>query len=294
MDYVFIWAGLAIGLAGLWVAIWQWILVFKSMEMIWKNPSMSTYYLTVSILWIALVESSAIYWLIIAFRILWLEWLESFTAIWAWLSVGLAWLWVGIWEWKMVWNALEAMNTDPENKNKIMTFMVLFLALIESAAIYGLVIAFQILDSGAWILAIWAGLAIWLAWLWVWIWEWTLSQKAMIVIWRDPKNRSFYLTVTILWIALVESAAIYWLVIAFQILWSELSNLMLTIWAWLAIGLTALWAWIWEWNLVWWSLMAMDRNPANKNKTLAFMVLFLALIEVIAIYWLIISLKIFG
>ena len=294
MDYTFIGAGLAIGFAWLWVAIWQWILVFKSMEMIGKNPSMSTYYLTVSILWIALVESSAIYWLIVAFRILWIDWLDSFAAIWAWLWVGLAWLWVWIWEWKAVWSALEAMNKDPDNKNKIMTFMVLFIALVESAAIYGLVVSFKILDWGSWLMAIWAGLAIWLAWLWVGIWEWTVSEKAMLVIWRTPKNRSFYLTVTILWIALVESAAIYGLVIAFQILWSEISNWMIAIWAWLAIGLTGLWAWFWEWNLVWGSLMSMDRNPSNRNKTLAFMVLFLALIEVIAIYGLIIALKVLG
>jgi F0F1-type ATP synthase membrane subunit c/vacuolar-type H+-ATPase subunit K len=39
------------------------------------------------------------------------------------------------------------MNKEPENKNKIMTYMILFLALIESAAIYGLVVGFQILSD---------------------------------------------------------------------------------------------------------------------------------------------------
>jgi F0F1-type ATP synthase membrane subunit c/vacuolar-type H+-ATPase subunit K len=41
---------------------------------------------------------------------------------------------------------MQAMNVNPENKNKIMTFMILFLALIESAAIYGLVMAIQMLN----------------------------------------------------------------------------------------------------------------------------------------------------
>jgi F0F1-type ATP synthase membrane subunit c/vacuolar-type H+-ATPase subunit K len=39
------------------------------------------------------------------------------------------------------------MNTNPDNKNKIMTYMILFIALVESAAIYGLIISFQMLDS---------------------------------------------------------------------------------------------------------------------------------------------------
>jgi F0F1-type ATP synthase membrane subunit c/vacuolar-type H+-ATPase subunit K len=37
------------------------------------------------------------------------------------------------------------MNRNPENKGKIMAFMVLFLALIEVIAIYGLIVAFKIL-----------------------------------------------------------------------------------------------------------------------------------------------------
>ena len=46
----------------------------------------------------------------------------------------------------MVSGALSAMNKDPDNKQRILSFMVLFLALIESAAIYGLVIGFQMLS----------------------------------------------------------------------------------------------------------------------------------------------------
>jgi F0F1-type ATP synthase membrane subunit c/vacuolar-type H+-ATPase subunit K len=47
----------------------------------------------------------------------------------------------------MISGAFDAMNKEPENKNKIMTYMILFLALIESAAIYGLVVGFQILSD---------------------------------------------------------------------------------------------------------------------------------------------------
>jgi F0F1-type ATP synthase membrane subunit c/vacuolar-type H+-ATPase subunit K len=47
----------------------------------------------------------------------------------------------------MVSGALQAMKQDPESKRKIMTYMILFLALIESAAIYALVVSFQLLDN---------------------------------------------------------------------------------------------------------------------------------------------------
>lgn len=291
-----LWAGFAIGFAWLWVAIWQWILIYKSLEMMGRNPKMNTFFLTVTILWIALVESAAIYWLIVAFQILGKEWLDGLTAIWIWLSVWLAWLWVWIWEWLLVWASIDAMNTNPDNKNKLMTFMILFLALVESAAIYGLVISFQMLGSETitWYQAIWAWLAVWLAWLWVWVWEWMLAQKAMYYIWKNFEMSGFLLTVTILWIALVESAAIYGLVVAFSIIWNEALEWLKAIWAWSAIGLAWLWAWVWEWILVWGAMDAMNRNPKNKNKTLVFMVLFLALVEVIAIYGLIIAFSILG
>ena len=43
--------------------------------------------------------------------------------------------------------ALRAMRYDPKNKSKIMTYMILCIALVESAAIYGLIVAFQLVDS---------------------------------------------------------------------------------------------------------------------------------------------------
>jgi len=41
------------------------------------------------------------------------------------------------------------MNNAPEAKGKIMAFMVLFVALIEVIAIYGLIVSFQILNNPA-------------------------------------------------------------------------------------------------------------------------------------------------
>jgi len=146
-ELVYLWAGLAIALAWVWVAIWQSTLTHTSMIVMGKNPQLSTFFLTVTILWVALVESAAIYWLVVAFSILWKEGLSWLAAIWAWLSIWITGFWAWYWEGKLISGAMEAMNRNPENKGKVMAFMVLFVALIEVIAIYGLIIAFKIIGS---------------------------------------------------------------------------------------------------------------------------------------------------
>lgn len=294
MDLLnYVWPWLAVWLAWVWVAIWQWILAKKAMEVIWKTPSMATFYLTVTILWIALVESAVIYWLVVAFQLLWTEWLGLYSSIWAWLAIWLAWFWAWWWEGQLIAWALTAMNRNPEIKWKIMTFMVLFVALVEVTAIYGLIVSFQIIEKWWDILnSIWAWLAIWLAWVWVAIGRWFMAEESLEVMWKNPKMINFFLTVSILWVALIESAAIYALIVSFQILGAEWLSYFASIWAWLAIWLTWLWAWVWEWILIRGAIWWMNNSPENKWKIMAFMVLFVALIEVVAIYWLIISFKI--
>jgi F-type H+-transporting ATPase subunit c len=281
-------------LAGLWVWIWEGILANKSMEMIWEDYKNAGYYMTISILWIALVESAAIYGLIIWVQLLTTNFIDPIAAIWVGLAIWLAWLWVWIWEGKMVWKAIQAMHVNPSHRKKILTFMILFIALIESVAIYGLVVATQILQTPeiSWIIAIGAWLAVGLSALWVWIWEWTLSEYSMDVIWKKSSLQGLFLTTTILWIALVESAAIYGLVISFQILWISPEIALSGLAAWLAIWLAALWAWIGEGMLVAGTFCSIYRNPTMKSRDLAFMVLFLALIEVLAIYGLIVAFQI--
>ena len=61
---------LAVGLAGLGVAIGEGILAEKAMEMMGKREKMISFFLTVTILGIALVESAAIYGLVVAFDVL--------------------------------------------------------------------------------------------------------------------------------------------------------------------------------------------------------------------------------
>ena len=144
---LFIWAWLAIGLAGLWVGIWEWLIAQKSLKIMWMNPELSWSFLVLTILGIALTESAAIYWLIIALQIMWLDpaTASSWAVIWAGLAVWAAWFGSWVWEWFLVSGAMDAILRNPEMKWKIMTYMILFLALVESSAIYWLVVALSLL-----------------------------------------------------------------------------------------------------------------------------------------------------
>lgn len=147
MEQFILGAGLAIGLAWLWVGIGEWLVAKKALEVMWKNPNMTNYFLVLTILWIALVESAAIYGLIIAFQIMGLDpaSVQAWVPIAAGCAIGFAWLGAGIGEWLLVSWAMDATLRNPAMKTKIMTFMILFLALVESVAIYWLIIAFQLL-----------------------------------------------------------------------------------------------------------------------------------------------------
>lgn len=295
MDFLnYVWPGLAVWLAGIWVAIGQWILAKKAMEVMGKTPAMVTFYLTVTILGIALVESAVIYWLVVAFQLLGVEGLPLWTSIGAGLAIWLAGLGAGIWEGQLIAGALWAMDRNPNIKGKIMTFMVLFVALVEVTAIYGLIVAFKIIGEGAALepmLAVGAGLAIWLAWVWVAIGRWYMSEKSLEVMGQNPKMISFFLTVSILWVALIESAAIYALIVAFQILSFEWA-VAAAIGAGFAIWFAGLGAWVGEGLLIKGAMDSINKSPETKGKIMAFMVLFVALIEVVAIYWLIVSFKV--
>ena len=65
-----------------------------------------------------------------------------------------------------------------------------------------------------------AALAVWLPWIAVGIWEWYVAKTAVENMWKNPEISSILMVLTILWMALVESAAIYWLVVAFNLLWA--------------------------------------------------------------------------
>lgn len=141
-----LWAGLAVGLAALGVAIGEWKVATKSLEAMGKNPDLSNFFLLLTILGIALVESAAIYGLLIALQIVdaWTA-ISAYQAIGAGLAIGLAWFGAWIGEGSLVASAMDAVLRNPANKNKIMAYMILFVALVESVAIYWFIVALNIL-----------------------------------------------------------------------------------------------------------------------------------------------------
>jgi len=140
----------------------------------------------------------------------------------AWLAVGLAGLGVGIGEGIIAKKSLEIMGKNPDLSGTFLVLTILGIALTESAAIYGLIIALQIIGldpatASSWA-AIGAGMAVGAAGLGVGIGEWLLVAGAMESIRRNPAIKGKIMTFMVLFLALVESAAIYGLVIALSLL----------------------------------------------------------------------------
>jgi len=115
------------------------------------------------------------------------------------------------------------MGKNPDMTGTFLVLTILGIALTESAAIYGLIVAFSILGvdpetvTSGWKL-IAAGLAVGLAGAGSGIGEWLLVSWAMESILRNPEIKGKIMTFMILFLALVESSAIYGLVIAFSLL----------------------------------------------------------------------------
>jgi len=140
-------AWLAVGLAGAWVAMGQGALGGTAIELMGKSPRMTNTLMVYTILWVALVESAVIYALVIAFQIIGTSPADSANVIGAWLAIWLAGFGAWYGEGKIIQGALIAYNRNPEMKNQILQFMVLFVALAETSAIYGLVVAFRLLNG---------------------------------------------------------------------------------------------------------------------------------------------------
>ncbi len=134
-------------------------------------------------------------------------------------------MWAAFWEVMIAAATMNSILRNPDMKGKLMTFMILFIALDETVAIYWLIVALQILgvDSASMTdphMFISAALSVWLPWIAVGIWEWYVAKTAVENMWKNPEISSILMVLTILWMALVESAAIYWLVVAFNLLWA--------------------------------------------------------------------------
>lgn len=145
-ELALLWAWLSIGLSGFGTVYGMWELSRTSMEILGKSPRLKSQLLIFTVLWIALVESSVIYGMIVAYKIIKTSWIEPFHAIAAGLAMGIAGLWSGFGEAKIVCGAIEAFNRNPEEKSQIQQSMLLYLALAEVVSIYALIVSFQLLS----------------------------------------------------------------------------------------------------------------------------------------------------
>jgi len=138
--------GIAVWVAGMWVTIGEWLVGHASLEAQWRNPELEPTFKKLTILGIALVESAAIYGLVMALLILYSD-ASVYKALGSALAVALPGTAAGWWEAKIVQSAIQAILRNPADEKKIQSNMILYIALTESAAIYGLIIWLLILYS---------------------------------------------------------------------------------------------------------------------------------------------------
>ncbi|MFA7284699.1 MAG: ATP synthase F0 subunit C [Candidatus Absconditabacterales bacterium] len=138
--------GIAVGVAGMGVTIGEGLVGHASLEAQGRNPELEPTFKKLTILGIALVESAAIYGLVMALLILYSD-ASVYKALGSALAVALPGTAAGWGEAKIVQSAIQAILRNPADEKKIQSNMILYIALTESAAIYGLIIGLLILYS---------------------------------------------------------------------------------------------------------------------------------------------------
>jgi len=136
---------ITIVLTWVWASLWQLQLTKVAMDTLGKNPKIGKELLIQTIVWITLIESIVIFWLMVSFSMLKISSLDYVTAISAWLSIWIPWFVVWFWEWKLMATSIDSLNRNPENKNQVLIFMILFAALLETIAIFGLLVSLSLL-----------------------------------------------------------------------------------------------------------------------------------------------------
>lgn len=147
---IFLAVAIAAGVTWLGVTIGEAWVAKTAIESQWVNPELSSTFRSLTILGLALVESAAIYGLVVAILILqkaWVDWFHAMQWMGAALAIALPWLVAGIGEAAIVVNAIKSILRNPSDAANIRTNMIIFIAIVESAAIYGLVTAILILNK---------------------------------------------------------------------------------------------------------------------------------------------------
>lgn len=141
------------------------------------------------------------------------------TVLGAVLAIGLTGIGATIGEWLIGAESLEVLSKNPDLAKSLKGTTILGLALTESAAIYGLVVALLILFTGPTsIQALAAGWVIGWVGIFTCIYEAMIVKKSISGMLRNPEAEWELKSSMILYVAITESAAIYALVVALLIL----------------------------------------------------------------------------
>ncbi|MDD3303105.1 MAG: hypothetical protein PHN31_06130 [Candidatus Gracilibacteria bacterium] len=136
---------ISIVFTGVGASLGQLQLTKVAMDTLGKNPKIGKELLIQTIVGITLIESIVIFGLMVSYSMLKLTSLDFVTAISAGLSIGIPGFVVGFGEGKLMAASIDSLNRNPENKNQVLIFMILFAALLETIAIFGLLVSLQLL-----------------------------------------------------------------------------------------------------------------------------------------------------
>lgn len=149
-SLTFIAVSLAVWITWLSVTLWEVRVSRTAIEAQGKNPELAATFRSLTILWLALVESAAIYGLVVAILILQKVGVDGFDprqGIAAALAIALPGAAAGLGEAWVVVNTIKSILRNPSDAANLRTNMIIFIAIVESAAIYWLVMSILILNK---------------------------------------------------------------------------------------------------------------------------------------------------
>ncbi len=145
IDWTVLWAVIAVVATGISATISEALVAKDSLDALGKNPNIAAPLKWLTILGIALVESAAIYGLVVALLILFTGGISAMQAISAGSIIGGVGIFTCLCEAWIVRQAIATLLRNPETESEVKSNMILYVALVESAAIYGLVTSLLII-----------------------------------------------------------------------------------------------------------------------------------------------------
>ncbi|MDI6795739.1 MAG: ATP synthase F0 subunit C [Desulfatibacillaceae bacterium] len=251
--------GLCIGLGAIGAAIGEGYTASVANESMARNPSQSNVVLKDMLVGQAVAESAAIFALVVAMILLFSSfsnpsWLTAAAIIGAALSMGFGAIGAGIGSGFPAGEACRGTVRQPAVANKLMTNMLIGAAVCQTPSIFALVVSFILLYTDfsampvwpAWAALVGAGLATGLAAIGSGLGGGTTAQASVEGIARRPESASSVTVVMLLGQAVVQSPAIFGLLISFILLFgtyeanSSLAPAMALLSAGLCVGFGAI------------------------------------------------------